>query len=118
MSALAPHIWLLLISTPVAIAIGQVLFKKTSERLVAGDAAFLSIAFDPLFIAALGLYGGATILWIYVLKFVPLSYAYAFMALTFVFVPLMASFWLGESLTLKFAIGASLIIAGLMVVQS
>jgi len=100
------------------IAVGQVLFKQTSERLSASGKAFHSIAFDPLFVLALAIYGSATVLWIYVLKHVPLAYAYSFMALTFVLVPLMAALWLGETVTLKYAIGAALIIAGLMIVQT
>jgi len=76
LSGISPLIGSLLIATPIMIAAGQVLFKQTSERLIArSDAGFLSIAFDPIFIAALFLYGFATLIWIYVLKTVPLSYA-------------------------------------------
>ena len=108
----------LLIATPIMIAAGQVMFKRTSERLLARtDAGFLSIAFDPVFIAALALYGTATLLWIYVLKTVPLSYAYSFMALTFVIVPLLSLVFLGESLSWRYAVGSALIIAGLIVTQ-
>lgn len=117
-SGLSPAILGLLIATPVVIAAGQVLFKKTSERLLSRpDSAFISILVDPVFIAALTLYGTATLLWIYVLKTVPLSYAYSFMALTFVIVPLFALLFLGESLSWKYAIGSTLIVAGLIVTQ-
>lgn len=109
----------LLIVTPLMIAIGQVLFKMTSQRLADNEAnPFYSIALNPLFLLALAIYGSATLLWIYVLKTVPLSYAYSFMALTFVMVPLFAALWLNEALTLKYAIGAVLIVAGLVIVQS
>tara|TARA_R110001606_G_scaffold134137_2_gene270381 strand:- start:29 stop:388 length:360 start_codon:yes stop_codon:yes gene_type:complete len=109
----------LLLLTPVMIAIGQVLFKMTSVRLTAQTGTpFYTVAFNPIFLLALTIYGSATLLWIYVLKVVPLSYAYSFMALTFVLVPLMAAFFLKEPLTVKYAIGACLIIAGLFVVQS
>lgn len=109
----------LLILTPVLIAAGQVLFKMTSQKLAANDSApFYSIAVNPVFLLALSIYGGATLLWIYILKAVPLSYAYSFMALTFVIVPLFAALWLNETLSLKYALGAGLIIAGLIIVQS
>ena len=109
----------LLVLTPVLIAAGQVLFKLTSQRLAQDDTApFYSIAVNPLFLLALTIYGGATLLWIYVLKSVPLSYAYSFMALTFVIVPLFAALWLNESVSLKYAMGAGLIIIGLVIVQS
>lgn len=118
MSAITPPVFGFLCLTPLMIALGQVLFKLTSEKLLSSSAPFYSIAFNPVFILALAVYGSATLLWIYVLKSVPLAYAYSFMALTFVLVPLMASFWLGETLTLKYAAGASLIIIGLLIVQS
>ncbi|WP_371396803.1 transporter [Fretibacter rubidus] len=118
-TGLSPAVAALLIATPIMIAGGQVLFKMTSERLLArGDAAFASVMFDPVFIAALALYGGATLLWIFVLKSVPLSFAYSFMALTFVIVPLLAAVFLKETIGLRYMIGSALIMAGLIVVQN
>ena len=100
------------------IAVGQVLFKMTSEKLTSSGFGFHSIFFEPLFILALVIYGSATLLWIYVLKSVPLAYAYSFMALTFVLVPLLAALWMGETVTMKYAAGAALIIVGLVVIQT
>ena len=108
----------LLLLTPLMIAVGQVLFKMTSERLVDTNAPFHTALFNPIFILALFIYGSATILWIYVLKNVQLSYAYSFMALTFVIVPLLAVWLLGESVNLKYAFGAALIIAGLLLTHA
>jgi drug/metabolite transporter (DMT)-like permease len=117
--ALSAPVYGLLVLTPMTIAFGQVLFKMTGARLAEGpDTPFYSILFNPVFIVAVFLYGVATLAWVYVLKMVPLSMAYSFMALTFVLVPLMAAFFLKEPLTVKYAIGACLIIAGLFVVQS
>jgi undecaprenyl phosphate-alpha-L-ara4N flippase subunit ArnE len=115
---LPPAVIGLLLLTPLMIAGGQVLFKLTSQRLAAVDAPFARAVFDPVFILAVALYGVATILWIYVLKTVPLSFAYSFMALSFVFVPLLAMTFLGESVGIKTAIGSAFIIAGLLIVQS
>ena len=108
----------LLLATPFMIAIGQVLFKVTSQRLVDNEGEFYTVLFDPIMIAALAIYGSATLLWIYVLKTVPLSYAYSFMAMTFVLVPIMAYFWLGDAITLRYAGGAACIIAGLLIIHS
>ena len=108
----------LLLATPFMIAIGQVLFKVTSQRLVDNEGKFYTVLFDPIMIAALAIYGSATLLWIYVLKTVPLSYAYSFMAMTFVLVPIMAYFWLGDAITLRYAGGAACIIAGLLIIHS
>ena len=117
MSGLSGVIFISLLATPFMIAVGQVLFKMTSDKLVASGNGFHTILFEPLFILAIFIYGGATLLWIYVLKTVPLAYAYSFMALTFVIVPLLAALWMGETVTLKYAIGAALIIGGLVVIQ-
>ncbi|WP_340692245.1 EamA family transporter [Hyphomonas sp.] len=119
MKALTLPVYGLLVLTPMTIAFGQVLFKQTGIQLAdKPDAPFYSILFSPVFLVAVALYGIATLAWVYVLKMVPLSMAYSFMALTFVLVPLMAAFFLKEPLTVKYAIGACLIIAGLFVVQS
>ena len=118
MSGLSGSVVISLFATPFMIAVGQVLFKLTSAKLSASGSGFHTIFFEPLFILALVIYGGATLLWIHVLKTVPLAYAYSFMALTFVLVPLLAALWMGETVTLKYAIGAALIIVGLIVIQT
>ena len=107
-----------LLLTPLLISAGQVLFKLTSARTGAADMqGLLSLLVDPYLIAAFAIYGIGTIVWIYVLKSVPLSVAYPFMALTFCAVPLLAWGFLGETLSLRYAFGAGLIIAGLLVVN-
>lgn len=107
-----------LVLTPLLISAGQILFKLTSARTGAVDFAGLAaLLVDPYLIAAFAIYGFGTIVWIYVLKSVPLTVAYPFMALTFCAVPLLAWWLLGEQLSLRYALGAALIIAGLLVVN-
>ncbi len=119
MKALPLHILGLLVATPLLIAIGQVMFKLTGAKLAAYPAPPVqSVLLSPLFIGSLALYGGATLIWVYVLKTVPLSYAYSFMALTFVIVPVLANVWLGEPLTAKYFLGMGLVIAGLLTLWS
>jgi len=108
----------LLLLTPLCIAIGQLLFKISSEKLVSTGSSFHTVMFNPVFIFALGIYGSATLLWIYVLKSVPLTYAYSFMALSFVFVPILAFFFLQEQFTVRYFVGAMLIISGLAIIQN
>lgn len=108
----------ILLLTPLGIAIGQILFKMSSSKLATDDAPLHSLAMNPVFILALAIYGIATLLWVYVLKSVPLVYAYSFMALTFVFVPILSFFFLGEQFTIRYFIGALLIMAGLNVIQN
>ncbi len=108
-----------LVLTPLLISIGQILFKLTSERTGGADLGGIAgMVTDPYLIAAIAIYGFGTVVWIYVLKAVPLTVAYPFMALTFCAVPLLAWGLLGEALTLKYGVGAALIVAGLLVVNS
>jgi len=118
MKSINPPLIMLLILTPFLIAIGQILFKMTGEKLHHNGSAFHTVLLEPLFITALAIYGGATLLWIYILKMAPLSYAYSFMALTFVIVPILAVIILGETLDVKFGIGATFIITGLIISQT
>jgi drug/metabolite transporter (DMT)-like permease len=105
-----------LILTPALIALGQILFKLASRDAGAADAAgLLGLARNPYLLAALVIYGGGTILWIYVLKAVPLNAAYPFMALSFCLVPALAFWLLGEPMSWRGAAGVALIVAGLVV---
>ena len=70
---------------------------------------------NPLLILALAVYGVATLLWIFSLRNVPLSLAYPFVALAFVFVPVMAHFALSEPLKAKTFYGFILILAGVTI---
>lgn len=107
-----------LVSFPVAIAAGQILFKRAASQLgpVSGAGWVLEVARLPTMWLALALYGGATLLWVRILTNVPLSRAYPFMALAFVLVP--AAGWLlfNETITGRYALGTLLIIAGVLVV--
>jgi drug/metabolite transporter (DMT)-like permease len=118
-SAYSPAVWAGLLGTPLLIATGQVLFKLTSGTT--GDfglKGLAALAFNPLLLLALAIYGAGTVIWIFVLKAVPLTIGYSFMALTFCFVPLFASLFLGEALTLRYAVGAFLIIGGMLVINT
>lgn len=107
-----------LLLTPLLISIGQILFKLTSRR--AGElnpAGVLATLFDPYLLTALFIYGIGTVIWVYVLKAVPLTVAYPFMALTFCIVPILAWTMLGESLSIKYATGTLLIVVGLVIIN-
>lgn len=119
LGSLSPAVWVGLILTPVTISGGQILFKIASGRM--GDASlagFTRLIFDPVFLIAITIYAAATFLWVFVLRAVPLSVAYSFMSLTFIVVPVLSAFLLGEVLTFRNAIGAAFIIAGLLVVNT
>lgn len=114
----SPGVWAGLIGTPLMIAVGQVLFKLTSGTTGEfGARGLVALMLNPLLLAALAIYGTGTIIWIFVLKAVPLTIGYSFMALTFCFVPLLASVFLGEALTVRYALGACLIVGGMLVIN-
>jgi undecaprenyl phosphate-alpha-L-ara4N flippase subunit ArnE len=118
LSTFSTGTWIGLVGTPLLIASGQVLFKLTSAT--AGELSvrnLFALFLNPVLLAALLLYGLGTIVWIYVLKAVPLTVAYSFMGLTFCFVPLMAQVFLGEALTVRYVIGAVFIVAGMLAIN-
>lgn len=124
MSATAPTalIWTGLLLTPVMISFGQVLFKLAGGRIdgrtATGAMGVLHTLLDPFLLVALAIYGTATILWIYVLRHVPLSQAYPFMALSFVLVPLASWLFFGETLGLRYWIGAGLLLSGMAIMNT
>lgn len=112
-------VWVGLILTPITISGGQILFKISSGRMGSADmAGFIRLCTDPVFILAVTIYAAATFMWVFVLRAVPLSVAYSFMALTFCFVPVLSALILGEVLTIRNLIGGALIIGGLLVVNT
>lgn len=111
-------VWAGLIGTPLLIASGQVLFKLASARTGAPDMqGLISLLLNPVLLSALALYGFGTIVWIYILKSVPLTIAYSFMGLTFCFVPLLAQVFLGETISFNYLIGAMFIVAGMLAIN-
>lgn len=99
----------------VMLAIGQILFKRAAEtnpplRQVAD---VVGLAANTYVWAALALYGAATLFWIYLLQQIPLSRAYPFAALSFVLVPAFAWLVFGDAISLRYAGGVALIVAGM-----
>ena len=103
-----------LLLTVLCISSGQMLFKISAERANLADSLFAPSVLAVL-LPALVLYGGATVVWITVLRYVPLTVAYVFMSLSFVIVPIFATLFLHEPLTLRFWGGAALIMCGILV---
>ena len=110
----------LLASFSLLLSAGQVLFKITAKGLPdIGNyqEVFLYFLQSLPFWAALVLYGTATLLWIYILKIVPLSQAYPFVALGFIIVPLAAYFIFHEPIGLQYIAGMLLILTGLGIIS-
>lgn len=98
------------------ISAGQLLFK-----LASGHLDFRHPLADPQGLAilavALALYGGATLVWVMILKHAPLSRIYPLMALSFALTPLGAMVVLKEPISGSYWAGVGLILAGLVVIS-
>lgn len=95
-----------------AISVGQVMFKSSAGLIEAADTRMRGLA---ILAAALALYGGATLGWIALLTRTPLTFAYVFMAFSYVIVPVLSVLVLREKLTPAYWLGAALIVVGVMV---
>jgi len=98
----------------LGIAIGQILFKQAARTLDPGNG-LIAMATNGWLLTAFVLYGGATLLWIYVLRTTPLSFAYPLFALAFIIVPLLSAFVFGEPVRLSYFVGGALIVAGVFI---
>lgn len=108
--------YILVILVVLAIALGQILFKFVALRLPQGTELTGFLADQAAVVAlgaALAIYAGATILWIYILRSLPLSSAYPFVGLTFFIVPVAAAALFGEKLSVYNILGGALIVAGI-----
>jgi len=106
-----------LIGIPLCIAVGQILFKITSTTISDKSApqTLDALIHSPHFWAALVIYGSATLAWIAAIKGIPISRAYMFMALTFVYVPLFSRLALAERFTPQQLAGTAIIVVGIIV---
>ena len=104
-----------LLGVAASLGCGQLLFKMAAERLVIGqglERLARSFVSQPM-VAALGLYALATVAWVYLLRGLPLSRAYPFVALAFALVPLMSHFAFGDALGARYLVGLAFILGGL-----
>ncbi|EGJ11338.1 EamA family transporter [Rubrivivax benzoatilyticus] len=96
-------------------SVGQVLMRAASLGAAASGAAGLRAWMSFTSVLAVIVYCSAMALWLWVLSRVPITQAFAFFGLSFVFVPLMASRFLGDPMTTQTWIGAGIIILGIVV---
>jgi len=103
------------ILTVFALSTGQILFKLAATSISLTNQNLLIGLLNTKLIAALAVYFIATIMWLFVLRGVPLKVAYPFAALAFFLVPIMAHFFLGEELSWNTFAGAAFIAIGVWV---
>ncbi len=117
MSATAPLAHGLALVCVVLISTGQILFKFAAQSWrAAGTLADARTA--GFVLAALALYGGATILWIWLLQHAPLGRLYPYMALSFVFVAAAGALLFGEPIAARYWAGLGLIVTGVLVIAA
>jgi undecaprenyl phosphate-alpha-L-ara4N flippase subunit ArnE len=104
-----------LLGVAASLGCGQLLFKSAAEQLVVGQGLErLSRSFVSLpMLCALAMYGAATVAWVYLLRGMPLSRAYPFIAMAFALVPLMSHIVFGDKLDARYLLGLSLILVGM-----
>ena len=119
-----------LVTFAVLLAIGQILFKKAAlvggkggaapaDRPEGADSLSWIWSFlNPWMALALVLYAAATVLWVLILRSTPLSFAYPFVALGFVLVPLAGHFLFDERLSTTTVTGCALIVGGVLIVAA
>jgi drug/metabolite transporter (DMT)-like permease len=103
--------------TAFSMATGQILFKLGAKDWY-GENLFQwmwSFITNPFLVCAVFLYALTIIIWIYVLKVLPLSIAYPVTALSYVIVPIIAYFFLHEKVSLDTFLGSLLIIFGVLI---
>lgn len=108
-------LWFLLLAFPLGVGAGQVLLKMAAQRMQMGVS--LSALADPFLIGAVTLYGMLGLIWLLILKQVPLSIAYPFVSVSFVVTPLLGWTLLDDRPGGLYFVGIAFIGVGVAITQ-
>lgn len=97
----------------LAVSVGQLLFKKAAQAMPPHLELYTLLNNRWLW-ASLLLYAVTTLAWVWILRSVPLHFAYPFMGLAFLIVPTLAWMFLGEPIHWRTLAGGALIMAGVI----
>jgi undecaprenyl phosphate-alpha-L-ara4N flippase subunit ArnE len=89
-------------------------FNVSSSNQAGGSK--LSILFSHYFWIWFVCYTAMTIMWLLVLRVVPLNQAYPFLGLTYAFIPLASHYFLKEKVVFSQWLGIGIIVAGIILV--
>lgn len=108
---------ILALLTACSMATGQILFKLGAGKWSGDTLVQLGWSFitNPFLLCAICLYALTIIVWIYVLRILPLSIAYPLTALSYIIVPVISYFFLREKVSAQTIIGSLLIFVGIAV---
>jgi undecaprenyl phosphate-alpha-L-ara4N flippase subunit ArnE len=100
------------------LSLGQIFFKTAAQQIKVGTfwQTLVGLALNVQLILALAIYGVATLLWVLLLREVPLSRAYPLTALGMVIVPAIGLFFFRESFSPSLLLGGALMIAGAYII--
>lgn len=96
---------------------GQILFKIGSRgRELSSLLDMIKLMFSPVVLVALCLYAGTTMLWLYILSKVDISFAYPIQALAFPVVMIASAFIFHEQIPTIRWVGVIIIFIGVLLV--
>jgi len=101
-------------------AVAQFLIKLGSDRLVTSGSTWRTLASlftNPQIIAGLAVFGASFLVWVFVVRNLPLSIAYPMVSLGYVIVFLLSAVYLREPVSLQKVAGIALIIAGVIIMN-
>lgn len=99
----------------ILVSIGQVLLRMTSKSAALSSSPGIAAWINPTSVLAIGIYGSAMLMWLWILGRVPITQAFAFFGLSFFIVPFLANKFLGDPISKFTWIGASIILVGILV---
>ena len=82
------------------------------------DKLIIKILSEQKVLLGLTFYGASSILWVYILSFTDLSYAFPFLSIAYVGVPTMAALVLHERIPAKHWLGIILVVVGILLVAT
>ena len=107
---------ILLLSSITLGSCGQILMKVgATNAQISNPIAFLHTILNPFILVGLGAYIISSFIWLIVLTRLPLSVAYPFGALSYVFI-VVAAIFSGENVTIQRLLGVICIIIGILIV--
>jgi len=110
--------FMLCILNVVLLVCGQMLFKLAVDgKKISSLPDILKLILSPYMMAAVALYAGTTLLWVYILTKMPISYAYPIQILTLPLIVILSLFFFHEVIPAHRWIGIGIIVLGVLVVS-
>lgn len=110
----------LLIGFSFLLSLGQIVLKfgvNVAQKQTNTTATMIyALLWTWQFWAAIALCGSLVLFWAWLLSIIPLSKAYPFVVLAFVFAAILEHYLFGQNLSWKFFAGCGLIVSGLIVI--